>query len=43
MQLKCKHKDGAEWLAGKRLNGSDSQDKIMEWVKGLGLNLENGN
>lgn len=30
---------GADWLAGQRLNGSDSQDKIMEWVNGLGLDL----
>ena len=31
--------DGAEWLDGQRLNGSDSQDAIMEWVNGLGLDL----
>ena len=30
---------GAEWLEGKRLNGSDSQDTVMEWVNGLGLNF----
>ena len=30
---------GADWLAGQRLNGSDSQDQVMEWVNGLGLNL----
>ena len=28
---------GANWLEGKRLNGSDSQDTIMEWAKSLGL------
>ncbi|MDD4370286.1 MAG: flavodoxin [Anaerostipes sp.] len=31
---------GAKWLSGRRLNGSDSQDTVMEWVNGLGLNLE---
>ena len=31
--------DGAEWLLGKRLNGSDSQDTVMEWVNGLGLDF----
>lgn len=30
---------GAAWLDGRRLNGSDSQDTVMEWVNGLGLNL----
>ena len=30
----------AKWLSGGRLNGSDSQDTVMEWVNGLGLNLE---
>ncbi len=30
---------GADWLPGKRLNGSDSQDTIMEWVNGLGLDF----
>lgn len=30
---------GAEWLDGSRLNGSDSQDTVMEWVNGLGLNF----
>ncbi len=30
---------GAEWLPGRRLNGSDSQDIVMEWVNGLGLNF----
>lgn len=28
---------GATWLEGHRLNGSDSQDTIMEWVNSLGL------
>lgn len=27
----------AEWLEGRRLNGSDSQDEVMEWVNSLGL------
>lgn len=27
----------AQWMEGKRLNGNDSQDTIMEWVNGLGL------
>lgn len=27
----------AEWLDGQRLNGSDSQDEVMEWVNSLGL------
>lgn len=31
--------DGANWLSGERLNGSDSQDTVMEWVNSLGLNL----
>ena len=31
---------GAEWLSGKRLNGDDSQDTVMEWVNGLDLELE---
>lgn len=30
----------AEWLSGRRLNGSDSQDTVMEWVNSLGLNFE---
>lgn len=30
---------GATWLEGRRLNGSDSQDTVMEWVNGLGLDL----
>ena len=32
--------DGAVWLPGKRLNGSDSQDTLMEWVTSLGLSFE---
>ena len=31
--------DGADWLSGKRLNGSDSQDTVMEWVNSLGLDF----
>ena len=30
---------GAEWLSGGRLRGSDSQEDVMEWVNGLGLNF----
>ncbi len=30
---------GAEWLSGSRLRGSDSQEDVMEWVNGLGLNF----
>lgn len=30
---------GATWLNGQRLKGSDSEDVIMEWVNGLGLDL----
>lgn len=30
---------GATWLDGRRLNGNDSQDTVMEWVNGLGLSL----
>lgn len=29
----------ATWLDGRRLNGSDSQDTVMEWVNSLDLNL----
>ena len=29
---------GATWLEGRRLNGGDSKDTIMEWVNSLGLN-----
>lgn len=32
--------NGATWLPGRRFNGSVSQNTIMEWVLGLGLNLE---
>ena len=28
---------GATWLEGQRLNGSDSQDTVMEWINELGL------
>ena len=31
---------GATWLSGRRLNGSDSPDIVMEWVNSLGLNFE---
>ena len=34
------HTSGATWLSGRRLNGSDSQDTVMEWVNSLGLNFE---
>lgn len=30
---------GAAWMEGRRLNGSDSQETVMEWVNSLGLNL----
>lgn len=30
---------GANWLDGQRLNGSDSQDTVMEWVDSLELDL----
>lgn len=30
---------GAAWMEGKRLNGGDSQDTVMEWVNGLDLHL----
>lgn len=30
---------GATWLDGRRLNGSDSQNTVMEWVNSLDLNL----
>lgn len=30
---------GATWLDGQRLNGSDSQDTVMEWVNNLGLDF----
>lgn len=31
---------GANWLDGKRFNGSDSQDTILSWINSLGLDLE---
>lgn len=31
--------DDADWLSGKRLHGSDSQDTVMEWVNSLGLDF----
>lgn len=31
---------GATWLSGRRFNGSDSLDTVMEWVNSLGLNFE---
>lgn len=30
---------GADWLDGRRLNGSDSEETVMEWVNGLGLDV----
>lgn len=30
---------GATWLEGRRLNGGDSKDTIMEWVNSLGLDF----
>lgn len=30
---------GANWLEGRRLNGRDSQNTVMEWVNSLGLSL----
>lgn len=30
---------GATWLEGRWLNGSDSQDTVMEWVNSLGLDV----
>lgn len=30
----------ATWLSGKRLSGGDSQETVMEWVNGLGLDFE---
>ena len=30
---------GATWLEGRRLNGGDSQETIMEWIDSLELNL----
>lgn len=34
------HTSGANWLDGKRFNGSDSQDVILSWIDSLGLDLE---
>lgn len=31
--------NGATWLDGQRLNGGDSQETVMEWVNGLGLDV----
>ena len=31
--------NGAIWVPGRRFSGSASQNTIMEWVRGLGLNL----
>lgn len=31
--------NGATWLDGRRLNGSDSQDTVMEWINSLGLDF----
>lgn len=30
---------GAEWLDGRRWSGSDTEETVMEWVYGLGLDL----
>lgn len=30
----------AEWLSGKRFNGDDPLDTVMEWVNGLELDIE---
>lgn len=32
--------NGAQWISGQRLSGSDTRDTVMEWVNGLGLNFE---
>ena len=32
--------DGAIWLPGTRLNGGSSHETIVDWVNGLGLNIE---
>lgn len=32
--------NGAQWISGQRLSGSDPRDTVMEWVNGLGLNFE---
>ena len=31
--------NGADWLSGRRLRGSDSQETVMEWVNSLGLDF----
>lgn len=31
---------GAAWLEGRRLNGSDSSDTVMEWVNSLELDIK---
>ena len=31
---------GATWLPGTRLNGGSSHETILDWVNGLGLNIE---
>ena len=31
---------GATWLPGTRLNGGSSHETIVDWVNGLGLNIE---
>lgn len=31
---------GAAWVSGTRLNGGSSQETVMEWVNGLGLDFE---
>ena len=32
--------DGATWLSGTRLDGGSSHETIVEWVNGLGLDIE---
>ena len=32
--------DGATWLSGTRLNGGSSHEEVVDWVNGLGLNLQ---
>ena len=31
--------EGATWLPGTRLNGGSSHEVIVDWVNGLGLNI----
>ena len=31
--------DGADWLDGRRFDGSTSSDTVLEWASGLGLDL----